>query len=73
MKTATVRDLRNEFCRLSKLLEAGESVQILKRGRPFARIIPEPKAKPFFGSGKGTGVVPPDIDEPLYETWDAMQ
>ena len=38
MKTATIRDLRNEFARLSKWLDKGESVQILKRGKPFARV-----------------------------------
>ena len=37
MKTATIRDLRNEFARLSKWLEKGESVQIIKRGKPFQK------------------------------------
>ena len=41
MKTATVADLRNNFRRLSSWLEHGESVQILKRGRAFARLTAE--------------------------------
>ena len=40
MKTATVRDLRNSFARISRWLEAGELVEVTKRGRVFARILP---------------------------------
>ena len=39
-KTATVADLRNNFCRVSAWLENGESVEIIKRGRSFARLVP---------------------------------
>jgi antitoxin (DNA-binding transcriptional repressor) of toxin-antitoxin stability system len=46
MKTATVADLRNHFRRLSAWIENGESVQIVKRGKPFARLMPEGVAKP---------------------------
>ena len=47
MKTATVRDLRNSFARISRWLEAGELVEVTKRGRIFARILPAapPKKK----------------------------
>lgn len=41
MKTATIRDLRNESARVSKWLAKGETVQIVKRGTPFTRVIPE--------------------------------
>ena len=73
MKTATIRDLRNEFARLSKWLERGETVQLLKRGKPFARVVPEPKPKSFLGSGKGTAKMSADFDEPLNLEWDAMK
>ena len=33
-------DLRNNFRRLSAWLENGESVEIVKRGRRFARLVP---------------------------------
>jgi len=46
MRTATVADLRNHFRRLSAWIENGESVQIVKRGKPFARLEPAPEAKP---------------------------
>jgi antitoxin (DNA-binding transcriptional repressor) of toxin-antitoxin stability system len=54
MKTATVRDLRNSFARISRWIEAGESVEVTKRGRVFAHLMP---ASP----GKGKRVPKPDI------------
>jgi antitoxin (DNA-binding transcriptional repressor) of toxin-antitoxin stability system len=73
MKTATIRDLRNEFARVSKWLDAGETVQLLKRGKPFARVVPEPKAQSFLGCMKGTAKLSPDFDEPLDLEWEAMK
>ena len=43
MKTATVADLRNHFSRVSAWIENGESVQIVKRGKAFARLVPVKK------------------------------
>lgn len=45
-KTATVADLRNNFRRVSAWLENGESVEIVKRGRRFARLVPAVAASP---------------------------
>jgi antitoxin (DNA-binding transcriptional repressor) of toxin-antitoxin stability system len=45
-KTATVADLRNNFRRVSAWLENGESVEIVKRGRRFARLVPAAAAYP---------------------------
>jgi antitoxin (DNA-binding transcriptional repressor) of toxin-antitoxin stability system len=45
-KTATVADLRNNFRRVSAWLENGESVEIVKRGRRFARLVPATTASP---------------------------
>ncbi len=53
MKTATVADLRNHFRRVSAWIENGESVQIVKRGRAFARLVPaEKQTAPRFDSAK---------------------
>jgi prevent-host-death family protein len=41
MKTATVRDLRNNYLQLIKWLAAGEHIIITRRGRPIARLTPE--------------------------------
>ncbi len=38
MKTATVRDLRNNFSRVEAWLRDGEDVCIEKRGEPFAML-----------------------------------
>lgn len=73
MKTATVRELRNDFARVSKWLKRGESVQIVKRGKPFARVVPEPRAKSLLGCMEGTAKVPNDFDEPLDLEWEAMK
>lgn len=40
MKTASIRDLRNSFARVSRWLEAGETVEVTKRGRVFAHLLP---------------------------------
>jgi antitoxin (DNA-binding transcriptional repressor) of toxin-antitoxin stability system len=45
MKTVTVRDLRNSFARISRWLESGETVEVTKRGRVFAHILPATPAK----------------------------
>lgn len=71
MKTATVRDLRNQFNRISKWLEAGEVVQVLKRGKPFARVVPEPHSKTFVGACPSAIPLPSDIDEPIDVDWEA--
>jgi antitoxin (DNA-binding transcriptional repressor) of toxin-antitoxin stability system len=40
MKIATVADLRNHFRRISAWIEDGEVVEIVKRGKAFARLVP---------------------------------
>jgi len=40
MKTASVRDLRNNFARVSRWLQAGEKVEITKRGVPMCLVSP---------------------------------
>jgi len=40
MKTATVRELRGEFPRLLRWLQAGETVSISRRGSVVARLVP---------------------------------
>ena len=40
MKTATVRELRKEFPRIEAWVHEGESVNISKRGKIIARLVP---------------------------------
>jgi antitoxin (DNA-binding transcriptional repressor) of toxin-antitoxin stability system len=72
MKTATVRDLRKDFGRISKWLDSGETVQILKRGKPFARVLPEPAGKNLLGCMEGTGELPADPEAETGIQWEAM-
>ena len=40
MKTATVQELRYQFAKISRWLEAGEKVEITKRGVPWIHVTP---------------------------------
>lgn len=46
MNTVTTADLRNQFRRVSAWLDNGESVQVLKRGKPYATLVPAAKPAP---------------------------
>ena len=52
MKTASIRDLRYNFKNIEHLLRQGAEVQITKRRRVIARIVPEkpeaPRVLPDF-------------------------
>ncbi len=63
MKIATVADLRNHFRRVSTWIEHGETVQIIKRGRPFAQLTAIP-AKTSKGERQK-----PDIMAQLHSVW----
>jgi antitoxin (DNA-binding transcriptional repressor) of toxin-antitoxin stability system len=71
MKTANVRELRNQFSKISKWLESGEVVQVVKHGKPFARVVPEPRTKTFVGACPSPFSLPADIDEPVEVEWEA--
>lgn len=43
MKTATARELRNRYAGLLDWLVAGEEILITRRGKPIARLVPEPE------------------------------
>lgn len=43
MNTATTADLRNHFRRVSSWLDNGETVAILKHGKPYATLLPAKK------------------------------
>jgi antitoxin (DNA-binding transcriptional repressor) of toxin-antitoxin stability system len=41
MNTASIRDLRYAFKKIERLLHKGEEIQITKRRRVIARLVPE--------------------------------
>ena len=54
MKKASVRDLRYAFKKIERLLRQGEEIQITKRQRVIARLVPEsaepaPEIPDFLG------------------------
>lgn len=64
MKTATVRELRNEFPRIEAWVNEGESINISKRGKVIATLVPAP------GSAQSKAHFPKvDIMARLRETW----
>lgn len=64
MKTATVRELRNEFPRIEAWVHEGESVHISKRGKVIATLVPTTGAIPNPSR-------PPKVDimARLQKTW----
>jgi prevent-host-death family protein len=62
MKTTTIRDLRNHFPRVAAWIAEGEAVEITRRGKPFARLMPPAPVK-------RPKLVKPDIMARLKETW----
>ena len=62
MKTATVRDLRNHFPTLEAWMAEGEQIEIRKRGKAIARLVPVSQtAKAKF--------VLPDFEARLKTLW----
>jgi antitoxin (DNA-binding transcriptional repressor) of toxin-antitoxin stability system len=62
MKTATIRDLRNRFPRVAAWITEGESVEITKAGKVFARLVPPAPAEL-------PKLVKPDIMARLKKSW----
>lgn len=46
MKKASIRDLRYKFTKLERLLHQGEEIEITKRRRVIARLVPENGKEP---------------------------
>ena len=46
MRTATVRDLRNQCTSLLSWVSAGEEIVITQRGKAVARLVPEKPEEP---------------------------
>lgn len=63
MKTATVRELRNNFPRIEAWVHEGESINISKRGKVIARLVPISEDLPSRRRPKV------DIMKRLRETW----
>jgi prevent-host-death family protein len=47
MKRVGVAELKNNLSRLLRSVEVGETVEVMDRARPIARIVPVPRRKPI--------------------------
>jgi prevent-host-death family protein len=45
MKTTTVRELRNNYSKVLKWVSKGEEVEVTRRGKIVAKVVPPPSAK----------------------------
>lgn len=48
MRTVSVRDLRYDFKSIERILLEGEEIQVTKRRRTIARLVPEPAPSPHL-------------------------
>ena len=52
MRKASVRDLRYQFSKIEQLLNEGQEIELTKRGRVIARLVPvgpsAPQSRPDF-------------------------
>jgi antitoxin (DNA-binding transcriptional repressor) of toxin-antitoxin stability system len=48
MRTVSVRDLRYDFKMVERILLEGEEIQVTKRRRAIARLVPEPSPLPVM-------------------------
>jgi antitoxin (DNA-binding transcriptional repressor) of toxin-antitoxin stability system len=46
MRSVSVRDLRYDFKKVELILHAGEEIQVTKRRKVIARLVPEPVQRP---------------------------
>ncbi len=79
MKVATVGELKKNLNKILSVVEHGESIQILRRDIPIARLVPyEPEKKKnrtVLGCGKGTVKIKTDMTEPMIPeaSWDMLK
>jgi prevent-host-death family protein len=59
---------------LDEVAQKRKTLVITKRGKPVARLVPEPPAKQkLFGSMKGSVTILGDIISPIDVEWNAMK
>jgi antitoxin (DNA-binding transcriptional repressor) of toxin-antitoxin stability system len=67
--------LRNDFARLSKWLDRGETIEIIKRGKHVADLLPKTggERKGLLGCTPSPYPIPADIGDPVDVQWEAMK
>ena len=73
-KQVTATDAKATIARLLDDVAAGEEIEITKRGRPVARLVPLAGARSLKGSFEGAAMTAVDEEEKLFSTgvsWNA--
>lgn len=75
MKTASIRDLRNNFARLSKWLDQGETIEIIKRGKAVADLVPKNAGRRtvLLNCTPSSSQISLDLGDPVDVEWEAMR
>jgi antitoxin (DNA-binding transcriptional repressor) of toxin-antitoxin stability system len=61
-----VHEAKTRLSELLRIVDAGGTVEILRNGRPAARLVaPRASAVRVFGADRGRFEVPDDLDAPL--------
>ena len=59
---------------MDEVERTGEPLVITKRGRPVARLVPEPPERnSLFGMMRGSVIIKGDIISPLDEPWEVLK
>ena len=66
--------MRNAFARRPKWLDKGKTIEIIKRGKHVADLVPKAggKRKGRLGCTPSPYPIPADIDDPVEVQWEAM-
>ena len=64
-KSVGVHEAKTHLSRLLAAVEAGEEVEITRRGVPVARLVPARPAVRVLGADRGLVVIGDDFDAPL--------
>jgi prevent-host-death family protein len=74
IKRVTAADAEATFSRLLDEVAAGKEIEITRRGRPVARLVPAAEARSLEGSFEGVAMTVVDAEEDLRSAggpWDA--
>ena len=64
-----VHEAKTQFSRLLARVEAGEEIEIARRGHVIAKLVPTKRPRPQLGFDEGKFVVPDDFDDPMPDEW----
>lgn len=75
-RQVTATDAKARILRLLDDAEAGEEIEIVRHGRPVARLVPASGARSLKGAFQGVAMTGTDNEEELFSTgerWDASE